>query len=277
MKRTMAIFFSLLVLCSALSASAFDAIVAFGDSLTDTGNVPSEPYLHFDGRWSNGPLWVEQLSVRLGFPYNPSNNFARSGAQTGDALGVVTRYVPTGDISNTLFVVWAGGNNFLQEYKTYWFNDAGWSQFTTQSANDLSNAVVNLQSKGARYILVPNTVDVTTIPLLNRLPGFLRSYLQSKVKNFNSKLAKSIIALRATYPDITIYSADIYLGEKTILKNFKKDGFTKKSPDALSDIKLLDKSFDGPGAKYVFWDPIHPTSKAHGFIADWFYTAIGSP
>src|SRR5882724_1136420 len=277
MKRTLAAFFSLLVLCHALSASAFDAIVAFGDSLTDTGNVPSEPYLHFDGRWSNGPLWVEQLSVRLGFPYNPSNNFARSGAQTGDALGVVTRYVPSGDISNTLFVVWAAGNNFLQEYKTYWFNDAGWSQFTTQSANDLSNAVVNLQSKGARYILVPNTVDVTTIPLLNRLPSFLRSYLQSKVKNFNSKLSKSLVALRTTYPDITIYSSDIYLGEKTILRNYKADGFKKKSPDALSDVRLLDKSFDGPGAKYVFWDPIHPTTKAHGIIADWFYAALGSP
>jgi len=277
MKRTLAAFFSLLVLCHALSASAFDAIVAFGDSLTDTGNVPSEPYLHFDGRWSNGPLWVEQLSVRLGFPYNASNNFARSGAQTGDALGVVTRYVPSGDISNTLFVVWAGGNNFLQEYKTYWFNDSGWSQFTTQSANDLSNAVVNLQSKGARYILVPNTVDVTTIPLLNRLPSFLRSYLQSKVKNFNSKLSKSLVALRTTYPNVTIYSADIYLGEKMILKNYKADGFKKKSPDALSDIRLLDKSFDGPGAKYVFWDPIHPTTKAHGIISDWFYAALGSP
>lgn len=275
MKRLLALIS--LVVCLTFSASAFDAIVAFGDSLTDTGNVPSEPVLHYQGRWSNGPLWVEQLSLRLGFPYNPSNNFARSGAQTGDALGVVTRYVPAGDISNTLFVVWAGGNNFLQEYKTYWFNDAGWKQFTTQSANDLSNAVVNLQSKGARFILVPNTVDVTSIPLLNRLPGFLRSYLQSKVKMFNTKISKSLIALKATYPNLTIYSSDIYLGEKNILKKYKTLGFKKKDIDALEDIKLLDKSFDGPGANYVFWDPIHPTTKAHGIIADWFYTSIGRP
>ena len=72
-------------------------------------------------------------------------------------------------------------------------------------------------------------MDVTTIPLLNQIAtGFLKSYLQSKVKNFNSKLSKALVALRTTYPDITIYSSDIYLGEKTILKNFKQDGLHEK-------------------------------------------------
>jgi thermolabile hemolysin len=277
MKRALTLFCLVVCCCVTLSASAFDAIVAFGDSLTDTGNEPAEPYLHYQGRWSNGPLWIEYLSVRLGFPYNASNNLAHSGAQTDDTYNQVQIYTPTNDVSNTLFVVWAGGNDFLQEYKTYWFNDAGWAQFTSYSANNLSNAVVNLRSKGARYILVPNTVDVTTIPLLNKLPGFLRSYLQSKVKMFNNKLSRALTTLQTTYPDITIYKADIYLGEKLLLKNYKADGFKKKSIDALSDPSLLDKSFDGPGAKYVFWDPIHPTSKAHSYIADWFYTAIGSP
>src|SRR3954463_13420067 len=105
----------LVAICSlfVLSASAFDAIVAFGDSLTDTGNEPSEPYLHFQGRWSNGPLWIEYLSERLGFPYNASNNLAHSGAQTDDTYNQVNLYTPTNDVSNTLFVVWAGGNDFL--------------------------------------------------------------------------------------------------------------------------------------------------------------------
>ena len=277
MKRSLSLV--CLVVCCFLtfSASAFDAIVAFGDSLTDTGNVPSEPILHYQGRWSNGPLWIEYLSARLGFPYNPSNNFAHSGGTTGGALGETGKYVPAGDVSNTLFVVWAGGNDFLQQYQTLWFNEVGWGQMTTASVNNLSNAVVTLQAKGARSILVPNTVDLTTIPLLNRLPGFLRTYLQSKVKMFNNKLSKSLTALRATYPNVTIYKTDIYIGEKAILKNYKADGFKKKDIDALTDFKLLDKSFDGPGAKYVFWDPIHPTTKSHSYIADWFYTAIGSP
>ena len=277
MKRALALLCVAVCFWFTFSASAFDAIVAFGDSLTDTGNEPAEPYLHYQGRWSNGPLWVEHLSQTLGFPYNPSNNFAHSGAQTDDTYRYVTNYVPSGNIDNTLFVVWAGGNDFLQEYKTYGFNSAGWAQFTSYSANNLSNAVVDLHSKGAKYILVPNTVDVTTIPLINKLPGFLRTYLQSKVKMFNNKLNKALTALQATYPDITIYKCDMYIGEKTLLKNYKADGFTKRKIDALSDPTLLDKSFTGPGAKYVFWDPIHPTSKSHAYIANLFYVAIGKP
>jgi thermolabile hemolysin len=277
MKRSLTLLCLMACCCFALSAFAFDAIVAFGDSLTDTGNVPAEPYLHYQGRWSNGPLWIEYLSERLGFPYNPSNNLAHSGGTTGGALGETRKYVSAGDVSNTLFVVWAGGNDFLQQYQTFWFNETGWSQLTTASVNNLSNAVVNLQAKGARSILVPNTVDLTTIPLLNKLPGFLRTYLQSKVKMFNNKLSKSLTALQATYPNVKIYKTDIYLGEKAILKNYKADGFKNRNLAALTDLKLLDKSFNGPGAKYVFWDPIHPTTKSHSYIADWFYTAIGNP
>src|SRR5437016_9345902 len=159
-------------------ALSYDALYAFGDSLTDTGREPAEPLLHYDGRWSNGRLWVEYLSVRLGFPYNPSNNFAHSGAQTDDTFGQVADFVPA-NIDQSLIVVWAGGNDFLQEYDKYWFNDAGWDRQIAYSVGNLSNALVALYSKGARFILVPNTVDVTEIPLLNKLPT--RDYLRSKV------------------------------------------------------------------------------------------------
>ena len=51
--------------------TAYDALYAFGDSLTDTGREPAEPVLHYNGRWSNGPLWVEYLSERLASPTIP--------------------------------------------------------------------------------------------------------------------------------------------------------------------------------------------------------------
>jgi phospholipase/lecithinase/hemolysin len=50
-----------------MSASAqdppFDHIVVFGDSLSDAGNA---------GRFSNGPVWVEQLAARLEVALRPT-------------------------------------------------------------------------------------------------------------------------------------------------------------------------------------------------------------
>jgi phospholipase/lecithinase/hemolysin len=60
------------------TAVAFSKIYAFGDSLSDTGNVnqivqtvtggtasfPPLPY--YNGRFSNGPIWAEKLADKLG-------------------------------------------------------------------------------------------------------------------------------------------------------------------------------------------------------------------
>jgi hypothetical protein len=68
-------------------------LYVFGDLLSDTGNLfratseatgagfPPSPF--FEGRYSNGPLWVESLALELGVPYNFSTNFALIGAPTG--------------------------------------------------------------------------------------------------------------------------------------------------------------------------------------------------
>ncbi len=66
-------------------------VVVFGDSLSDIGNiddatlgvVPGRTY--YNGRFSNGPAWVERLASDLGAPpLGPStaggDNFAYGGA-----------------------------------------------------------------------------------------------------------------------------------------------------------------------------------------------------
>ena len=78
------------------AAAAYTSIFAFGDSLSDAGNlfaesegtIPLKPYVA--GHFSNGPTWVEDLSQMLGLgpmkPFLTSNdgtNYAFGGAQTG--------------------------------------------------------------------------------------------------------------------------------------------------------------------------------------------------
>ena len=75
-------------------AHAYTTLFAFGDSLSDAGNTfiedkgTSPLYPYFDGHASNGPTWVEDLSVRLGLgTLKPSlaggDDFAFGGAETG--------------------------------------------------------------------------------------------------------------------------------------------------------------------------------------------------
>src|SRR5258708_26237978 len=100
----------------ALPVSAFDSIYAFGDSLTDTGNNPAPATIYFQGRYSNGPLWIEYLSTQLDLTYNPANNHAQSGGETSDTLAQVQQFTAPPNASDSLFVVWAGGNDFIHNF-----------------------------------------------------------------------------------------------------------------------------------------------------------------
>ncbi len=67
------------------SRPAFSRIVMFGDSLSDTGKMyskmrgylPSSPP-YYQGRFSNGPVWLEQLTQQ--FPGLTIANEAEGGA-----------------------------------------------------------------------------------------------------------------------------------------------------------------------------------------------------
>ena len=77
------------------AAGPLREVVVFGDSLSDSGNVfvateavlaeaipVSPPY--FQGRFSNGPVWVDILAEKLGLQLRPflqgGTNFAFGGA-----------------------------------------------------------------------------------------------------------------------------------------------------------------------------------------------------
>src|SRR5271157_6028524 len=58
------------MLGTSLRAGDITGIVAFGDSLSDTGNTylaigypPSPPY--YQGHYCNGPIWLEYLAAQL--------------------------------------------------------------------------------------------------------------------------------------------------------------------------------------------------------------------
>src|SRR5690242_18427537 len=114
------------------AGAAPTSIYAFGDSLSDTGNVnastfgilPLSPYA--SGRFSNGPIWIDRVASALGTQATPSltggNNFAYGGATTGgnvppgvtfQTLDYLARQGVNGADPNALYIVYAGGNDVL--------------------------------------------------------------------------------------------------------------------------------------------------------------------
>src|SRR5437588_8056906 len=72
----------------AANADKYRRLVVFGDSLSDNGNLfaltgfPPAPY--YMGRFSNGPVWVEDLAQYLDVPLD---DYAFGGANT-DATNI---------------------------------------------------------------------------------------------------------------------------------------------------------------------------------------------
>jgi phospholipase/lecithinase/hemolysin len=257
--------------------NAYTALVAFGDSYTDTGNAPSSPPSYWNGRFSNGPLWIEDLSLSLGFSYNAVNNFAVSGAES-DELGIqISGFGGTSDSSNVLFAIWAGSNDF-GNHLNLGTDDSAWTTRINGTVSSLMGASDLLYQKGAREIVLFNQIDLTRVPyILNSYSASFRSYILGKIQIFNSQLASAIPGLLSSHPGLKVYVVDAYSNLNALLNSYSSQGFTKATIGAINDPSLLDTSFSGPGASYVFWDSEHPTAKTHGLIAGWVAAALPPP
>jgi thermolabile hemolysin len=264
----------LAVLLTATTGYSFTALYSFGDSLSDTGRNPAPGSSYFDGRYSNGPLWVEYLSAQLGLSYNASNNFAVSGSTTSNLVSQIAGVVPSPNLHTALFTVWSAGNDFLQNV-SLGVNDAGWSNVVATAVLNLTNAIDTLFTNGAREVIVVNLPNLGHTPAASSFPPGFPAYLDSKVALFNTALASAITNVMQRNPGLRIYPLDANSLFNSILSAPASFGFTVITNGALEDTNLTDKSFTGPGANYVFWDIIHPTTKLHALIASLAFQNVG--
>src|SRR5271157_3137341 len=232
-----------------LYAGPFTQIVAFGDSLIDTGNffdargVPASPP-YFNGRWTNGPVWVELLASGLGVPDPlPSRlggtDYAWGGAETSlsgvSARGTpnvgtqVTTYLsshtPT---TSQLFVVGAGGNDFFNHLP----------QFLDPSvpASNLSADITQLYQAGARNFIVPSLPLLGERPYVKQQlapsnPG-IEATLNSLTTQFNTQLANAESRLENSLPGIKIYRLDVNGLFQQVLTNPESFGITNVTDQA---------------------------------------------
>jgi len=255
----------LLVFTAIARAETFSSVVVYGDSLSDNGNLygasgspTSPPY--FNGRFSNGPVAVEQLAAQLGVPLHDfawggatsgMGNYGDGGTQTSlgtyslpGMLAELAHYnLSSVNMSTSLFVVWGGANDYL----------IGGS--TTAAVADIDTIVSTLQAEGATHILVPN------LPDLGLTPDFYGNAAATAYSmQFNALLESSLPA------------GAIYFDTFDLMHQIESN------PAAYGITDVTDPCFNGTSvcsnpSQYLFWDGFHPTTTADAILAQDFNAA----
>ena len=266
----------LVLLLMATTGYSFTALYVFGDSISDTGrNPPSPGTNYYEGRYSNGPLWVEYLSPELGIPYNPANNFAVSGSTTSYLLSQIAGLTPSANLKSGLFTLISGGNDFLDGAQSLGTDDAAWGVLITNTVENLTNAVSAIYTNGGREIIVGNLASLGRTPAFLGTPNGYSNYVDSKVAIFNLLLASGLTNVAKYSPGLRLYALNLNLALSNIISTPAVYGLTVTTNGVLEDTSLANKSFNGPGADYVFWDQVHVTTKVHALTAAgaFYYTS----
>jgi outer membrane lipase/esterase len=253
----------------------FAHVYAFGDSLTDTGRfyalsggvAPAAP--NWQGRYSNGEVWIEQLMPMLGMPYVPEDNYAVGGATTGRLNyrnGVAGRtypgilaevdqfrqeHTPT-EAEESLFILWGGANDFFVALAT------GMPPQTLiqNGVGNTVQAIRTLWLGGARHIMVVNVPDLGVTPFA--LGYGLGGQLSALGAAYNLVLDDALDQLAAAgIPTIRMDSF-------AVLHSMATD------PDAYGFTNVTYPASSGgvDSAKSLFWDPVHPTTLGHQYMAE---------
>ena len=287
-------------------AAKFDALYVFGDSLSDTGNtfaatqgqipVPrvnnSNRPAYFQGRFSNGLNWVDYFGSQINQPgltptpfvtllANPNTvptdgvNFALGGAQTGivssfpgfqdnipgvlGQVGLLKQNLPVDP--NALYSVFGGANDYFSGNTN-----------VNQIVQNLTNSISSLAQEGAKNFLVFNLPSLGDSPFGKRLgvPDQLNQLTQAH----NQQLASAISNLRTSNPDLNIYSVDIDSLFKTVRSTPAKFGFKDvTNPCVTGNFLQVANVCENPD-DFLFFDDVHPSSRAHNLIAQAALTAV---
>lgn len=264
--------------------AAFTSLYVFGDGVCTTTNNPSAGPYYYGLRRTNGRVWIEVLAQRQGIPYEPHKNWSFYGHYSSNLAANVRSFAAPADAATALFVIWVNDADFV-DYMARIFpstNIVTWTNAMNQSLSNHFVAITNLyHAKGARTLILPNAVDITTIPQYNLIASApLKAFVRQRVQQYNAAFGGELLQRLKTHcPNLTVYVADVFGLLDHILTNAAAYGLTNalyngQPIDALGDPTLRDKSLNGPGANYIFWDPINPTAKAHAVLADYVQQLI---
>lgn len=277
---------ALLAWTAPAQAGPYGALYAFGDSLSDVGNVsaftlglvPRAPYA--DGRFSNGPVWVETLAAGLGLgSLAPSvlggTDYAFGGAQTGTTpthtvtpLDLGAQFAAfsaahsSGAPSDALYTVWIGSNDLLGALGS---GSAAARATADAAVGNVQTVLRGLAAAGARDVLVATVPDLGQTPRLNDDPAAAAA--GSALAAYFNQTLLSTLGVDPALAGLDLRVLDTYALIADAVARPSAYGLGNVTDACLSGAT----NFAGgtpcanPDA-YLFWDDIHPSAAAHAAV-----------
>lgn len=288
------------------SATNFDKLYVFGDSLSDTGNIfnvsggqinptqafnPDPPY--YKGRFSNGPVWVDYAGNQLGLTptliTNPSTttipNQGINYAFGGSNSGLDNAFVPNvpGVLAQVgLFTQSLQANKQTADPNAIYAVWGGANDFlfgnganVNQTVKNISDSVALLASAGAKNIVVFNLPDLGKIPYAS--VNGTSSQLTALSTSFNTTLATTLGNL-SLIPGVNIIPVDINSLFNQVIASPGEFGFKNvTTPCVIGDansIRAGNYTVCSNPNDYLFYDAVHPTTNAQKLVAQAALSAI---
>ncbi len=299
-----------------MTLPTYSAIYAFGDSLSDAGNISittktggvpfpvSPPYFteQYGSKsgavFSNGPTWVQNLSLALGLgTLKPSltggTDFAYGGAETGptpqDPTFPAVQAVSLGSqlaqfkldepkpSANALYTISIGANDLNNILATNGLTPTQETADVAASVTNEINFVKQLVANGATNLLVLDVPDLSKTPNVTsgRVNGSAGSpALTAEASQLTSEYNSLLTSQLGTIAGVNAHVIDAFgLTDAAVanpaaynLTNVTSPVWSGNYTDAGSG--TLATTSIAAQNQYLFWDQLHPTEAGHQALAD---------
>jgi phospholipase/lecithinase/hemolysin len=221
---------------------------------------------------SSFPVWYTNLSASSTNWSGSSNNWSYFGnyaatTNSGTLVPNVTSFPAPPDANTALFAIWVSSADLFFDQSMLATNIVWWTSAINLAQTNYLAAIQILYSKGARTILMPNAADITAAPYYTYLSAANKNFIRQRIGDYNNAFGAMVNQAEAVNPGLTIYVPDMHSVFSNVLANPSAYGLTNAGIDALHDTSLKNKSLNGPGANYIFWDQLYPSARMEAALS----------
>jgi phospholipase/lecithinase/hemolysin len=260
------------------ATAPYDAIYVFGDSYCDVGNIYlatkgaiplSPPY--YQGRFSNGPIWVEHVASAWGLPMKASlaggTDYAVGGAEVTTSVNTAEGTIPSvpeqvleyleahgGHADpHALYILEGGGNDILDA------TGGSPAVLGLKIAAGLAGSELLLRQAGARNFVIPDLLDVALLPA-----GQANATFATAATLAVNKSLDDLLQFEELLQNIKIYRLNVFSLFQSVAADATHFGFTNITTPCLNPVT---NAVCADPDHTLFWDVEHPTVFGHAFFA----------